>query len=82
MDRSGADFLGVCKAGKRKNSAAARGLQPPIGEEDGFKGGGPRWFPRELSGTKRWGHDLRKFRSPTTCSGKLKNTGETPGGGS
>jgi small GTP-binding protein len=38
MDRSGADFLGVCKQVKEKLGSRAVALQLPIGEEDGFKG--------------------------------------------
>ncbi len=38
MDRSGADFLGVCKQVKEKLGSKAVALQLPIGEEDGFKG--------------------------------------------
>jgi elongation factor G len=38
MDRSGADFLGVCKQVKEKLGSKAVALQLPIGAEDNFKG--------------------------------------------
>ena len=38
MDRSGADFLGVCKQVKEKLGSKAVALQLPIGAEDQFKG--------------------------------------------
>ncbi len=38
MDRSGADFLGVCKQVKEKLGSTAVALQLPIGAEDNFKG--------------------------------------------
>jgi elongation factor G len=38
MDRSGADFLGVCKQVKEKLGSKAVALQLPIGSEDNFKG--------------------------------------------
>ena len=38
MDRSGADFLGVCKQVKEKLGSTAVALQLPIGSEDNFKG--------------------------------------------
>jgi elongation factor G len=38
MDRSGADFLGVCQQVKDKLGSKAVPLQLPIGAEDGFKG--------------------------------------------
>ncbi len=38
MDRSGADFLGVCKQVKEKLGSKAVALQLPIGAEENFKG--------------------------------------------
>ena len=38
MDRSGADFLGVCNQVKEKLGSKAVALQLPIGAEDNFKG--------------------------------------------
>lgn len=38
MDRSGADFLGVCKQVKEQLGSNAVALQLPIGAEDNFKG--------------------------------------------
>jgi elongation factor G len=38
MDRSGADFLGVCKQVKEKLGSKAVALQLPIGSEDNFRG--------------------------------------------
>src|SRR5215208_204419 len=38
MDRSGADFLGVCKQVKEKLGSKAVALQLPIGSEENFKG--------------------------------------------
>jgi elongation factor G len=38
MDRSGADFLGVCKQVKEKLGSKAVALQLPIGAEDQFRG--------------------------------------------
>jgi elongation factor G len=38
MDRSGADFLGVCKQVKERLGSKAVALQLPIGAEDQFKG--------------------------------------------
>jgi len=38
MDRSGADFLGVCQQVKEKLGSKAVALQLPIGAEDNFKG--------------------------------------------
>ena len=38
MDRSGADFLGVCKQVKELLGSTAIALQLPIGSEDNFKG--------------------------------------------
>ena len=38
MDRSGADFLGVCKQVREKLGSKAVALQLPIGSEDNFKG--------------------------------------------
>jgi elongation factor G len=38
MDRSGADFLGVCQQVKEMLGSNAVALQLPIGEEDNFKG--------------------------------------------
>jgi elongation factor G len=38
MDRSGADFLGVCKQVKEKLGSTAVALQLPIGAEENFKG--------------------------------------------
>ena len=38
MDRSGADFLGVCKQVRDKLGSKAVALQLPIGSEDNFKG--------------------------------------------
>lgn len=38
MDRSGADFLGVCKQVKEKLGSKAVALQLPIGAEDNFSG--------------------------------------------
>ena len=38
MDRSGADFLGVCKQVKERLGSTAVALQLPIGAEDNFKG--------------------------------------------
>jgi elongation factor G len=38
MDRSGSDFLGVCKQVKEKLGSTAVALQLPIGSEENFKG--------------------------------------------
>jgi elongation factor G len=38
MDRSGADFLGVCKQVREKLGSKAVALQLPIGAEENFKG--------------------------------------------